>query len=151
VLAQMDIRQFMKRKSISDSRSAENHSNKRFQKWVLFNQHRLTREPQTWLMMVQVLFRLSCVEFMGVGRIFSKGGTTGIFYQNFSGVAKSGEICFFPIETNKTTFFGEFQNPGGLASPSDADGGFTVIKRFMHQSSKRCNGWQKVNSCGKLV
>jgi len=45
----MDIRQFMKRKSISDSRSVENHSNKIFQKWqwVLFNQHRLTREPQT--------------------------------------------------------------------------------------------------------
>jgi len=43
----MEIRQFMKRKSISDSRSVENHSNKRFQKWVLFNQRRLMREPQT--------------------------------------------------------------------------------------------------------
>jgi len=28
----------MKRQSISDSRSAENNSDKRFQKWVLFNQ-----------------------------------------------------------------------------------------------------------------
>jgi len=33
----MDVRQFMKRKSNSDSPSVENHSNKRFQKWVLFN------------------------------------------------------------------------------------------------------------------
>jgi len=43
----MDIRQFMKRKSSSDSQSVEKHSNKRFQKCVLFNQHRLMREPQT--------------------------------------------------------------------------------------------------------
>jgi len=34
----MDIRKFMKRKSLSDRRSAENNSDKRFQKWVLFNQ-----------------------------------------------------------------------------------------------------------------
>jgi len=33
----MDIRKFMKRKSISDRRSVENNSDKRFQKWVLFN------------------------------------------------------------------------------------------------------------------
>ena len=69
----MDIRQFMKRKSISDSRGLENHANKRFQKWVLFNPHRLMREPQTKLLIVQVLFRLSCVEFMGVGKIFPRG------------------------------------------------------------------------------
>jgi len=64
----MDIRKFMKRKSVSDSRSVENNSDKRFQKWVLFNQHRLMREPQTYLLIVQVHFRLSCVNM----RQFSK-------------------------------------------------------------------------------
>jgi len=43
----MDIRQFMESKSVSDSRSVENNSDKRFRKWVLFNQHRLMREPKT--------------------------------------------------------------------------------------------------------
>jgi len=43
----MDIRQFMESKSISDSRGVENNSDKRFQKWVLFTQHRKIREPQT--------------------------------------------------------------------------------------------------------
>jgi len=47
VLAKMDIRQFMESKSISDSRSVENNSDKKFQKWVLFNQHRQMRKPQT--------------------------------------------------------------------------------------------------------
>jgi len=37
----------MKSKSISDSRSVQNNSGKRFQRWVLFNQHRLMREPKT--------------------------------------------------------------------------------------------------------
>jgi len=36
----------MKIKSISNSRSVENNSDKRFEKLVLFNQHRLMREPQ---------------------------------------------------------------------------------------------------------
>jgi len=39
--------------------------------------------------------------YMGVERIFSKGGPTG----DFLGVAKIGKICFFPLETKKTTFF----------------------------------------------
>jgi len=43
----MDVSQFMESKSISDSRSVENNSDKIFQKWVLFNQHRKMREPQT--------------------------------------------------------------------------------------------------------
>jgi len=43
----MDIRQFMRSKSISDRRSVENNSGKRFQRWVLFNQHRQMRESQT--------------------------------------------------------------------------------------------------------
>jgi len=57
----MDIRQFMK--SISGNRSVENNSDKIFQKWVLFKQHRHMKEPQTQLLMVQVHFRLICVEF----------------------------------------------------------------------------------------
>jgi len=39
----MDVRQFMESKSISDSRSVENNTDKRFQKRVLFNQHRQMR------------------------------------------------------------------------------------------------------------
>jgi len=39
----MDIKQFMESKSISDSPTVENNSDKRFQKWVLFNQHRKMR------------------------------------------------------------------------------------------------------------
>jgi len=35
------------KKSISDSRSVRNNSDKRFQKWVLFSQHRLMSEQQT--------------------------------------------------------------------------------------------------------
>jgi len=52
---------------------------------------------------------------MGVGRVFSRGAIRG-FFQNFSrGWAKSGEICFFPLENNQTTFFAEISLP-----PSDA-------------------------------
>jgi len=51
----------MKRKSISDRRSAENNSDKKFQKWILFNQYGVTRKPQTYLLIVQVHFRLSCM------------------------------------------------------------------------------------------
>ena len=45
---------------------------------------------------------------MGVGRIFSRGGT-GRFFQNISsGGAKSGEMCVFPLEYKKTTFLMKF-------------------------------------------
>jgi len=45
---------------------------------------------------------------MGVGRIFFQGGgCTRGFFQNFSVGVESGEICFFLLETKKTTFFGE--------------------------------------------
>jgi len=54
----MDARKFMIGKNISYRRSVENKSDKRFQKWVLFNQHRLMREQQTYLLTVQVHFRL---------------------------------------------------------------------------------------------
>jgi len=53
----------MKSKSISDSQSVENKLDKRFQKWVLFNQHRQMRKLQTYLLIVQVHLRLICVEF----------------------------------------------------------------------------------------
>ena len=46
---------------------------------------------------------------MGVGRIFSRGGKS--------------EICLFQLETKKTTFYWNFQNPGGDQGPhSDAHG-----------------------------
>jgi len=38
---------------------------------------------------------------MGVGRIFPSGGNSGFFQGG------SGEISFYPVETNKTTFFGK--------------------------------------------
>jgi len=41
---------------------------------------------------------------MGVGRIFP-GGALGDFFKIFLGLAKSGEICFFPFETKETTCF----------------------------------------------
>jgi len=54
------------------------------------------------------------VSGMDIGRIFSRGGGKRGFFQNFSARGgKSGEICFFPLETAKTTFLCcNFQNPG---------------------------------------
>ena len=43
---------------------------------------------------------------MGVGRIFSRGATRGLF-KNFLTGAKTGEICFFQLETKKQPFFAE--------------------------------------------
>ena len=43
--------------------SVKDNSDKTFQKRVYFNQHRLTREPQTHLLMIQIHFRLICGEF----------------------------------------------------------------------------------------
>jgi len=55
---------------------------------------------------------------MGVGRIFSRGDTRW-FFQNFYRGAKSGEICFFPLETKKTTFFAKmFKIQGGQGPPA---------------------------------
>jgi len=42
---------------------------------------------------------------MGVGKIFCRGGALGDFYKIFPRGAESGEICCFPLETKKTTFF----------------------------------------------
>jgi len=38
---------------------------------------------------------------------FFQGGPLGHFSKIFLGGGKYGEICFFPLETKKTTFFGE--------------------------------------------
>jgi len=48
---------------------------------------------------------LVLVEGMGVRRIFSRGGQEGIFPKFFPGGAKSSEICFLPLEIEKTTIF----------------------------------------------
>ena len=40
----------------------------------------------------------------GVGRIFFQGGAVGVFPKFFPGGAKSGSICFLPLEIEKTTF-----------------------------------------------
>ena len=48
---------------------------------------------------------------MGVGRFFP-GGPLVDFSKMFPGGAKSGEICFFPLKTIKTTlFWWKFQSP----------------------------------------
>ena len=63
---------------ISANRSVTSNSDKRFQKWVLFNQHRLKRGPQTQLLTIQLNFKLSCVEFTMITtfmRQFSKSVT----------------------------------------------------------------------------
>ena len=41
---------------------------------------------------------------MVVGRIFSRG-ELGDFFKKFLGGAKSGKVCFFPLETKITIFF----------------------------------------------
>ena len=61
---------------------------------------------------------------MGVGRIFP-GGALVDFSKRFSlRGGKSGEICFLPLETKKTTFFAEiinflppFRHPGPWEPP----------------------------------
>jgi len=78
---------------------------------------------------------------MDVVRIFSKGGPLGEFSKIFIGGTKSGEISFFPLETKKTTLFGEiFKIQGALHPLPTSMVEFTMITRFMHQFSKRCKG-----------
>jgi len=59
---------------------------------------------------------LSCEDIlrdMGIRRILSRR-PLGEFSKIFLGVAKSGEICFFPLETKKTTCFAKiFKIQGG--------------------------------------
>jgi len=56
---------------------------------------------------------------MGVGRIFSRGGDSRGFSQNFfQEGAESGEIWFLPLEIEKTTFFANhFKIQGGTWVP----------------------------------
>ena len=52
-----------------------------------------------------------------VGRIFC-GAHEEIFPKFFLRGGKNGEICFFPLETTKTTFFAEiFKIQGGSQGP----------------------------------
>jgi len=72
------------------------------------------------------VWRYSSDEDMGVGKIFSREGPLGDFPKLFQGGTQNGEICFFPLKTNKTTFFARnFEFHGGRdppAFPSDAHG-----------------------------
>ena len=43
---------------------------------------------------------------MSVGRILSRGALVD-FFKSFPSVSKSGEICFLPLKTKKTSFFAE--------------------------------------------
>ena len=64
-------------------------------------------------------------------------GEQGDFYKLFLGGAKSGEICFFLLETKNTTFFcWNFQNPGGPripCLPSDAHASMYSIQAGAYQ------------------
>ena len=53
---------------------------------------------------------------MGVGRIFPRRDTRG-FSKIFPGVAKSDEICFFPLKTKKATFFAKIFKIQGAFPP----------------------------------
>ena len=48
---------------------------------------------------------------------FPGGGALGYFSKTFLGGDKSGEICFFPLETKKTTFFAAFFQSRGAKVP----------------------------------
>jgi len=70
--------------------------------------------------------KLTPIVTMGVGKIFSRGGKSGLFQAqsktSFSREAKSGKISFYPVETKKMTFFGKnligkYQIPGGASPP----------------------------------
>jgi len=55
---------------------------------------------------------------MSVGRIFSKGGHQENFSKLFLG-GRSGEICFFPLETTQEFFLLKFsKSSGALALPA---------------------------------
>jgi len=57
------------------------------------------------------------VAYIGVGRIFSRGWPAGDFSKILLGGAKSGEICFFPLEIEKTTFLSEIFKIQGAFGP----------------------------------
>jgi len=62
-------------------------------------------------------FWLKVSDSMGVGRIFSREGPLLDFTKFLLGGGKSGEICFFLLETKQTTFFAEIFKIQGGASP----------------------------------
>ena len=56
---------------------------------------------------------------MGVGCFFPGEVGARVFLQNFFRGAKSGEICFFPVEIKKTTAFTEiFKIQRGAMPPT---------------------------------
>jgi len=84
---------------------------------------------------------------MAIGRIFQ--GELGDFSNIFLGAAKSGKICFFPLETKKTFFFAKiFKIQGGPRSPyppSDAHvRGHNMVK--IHNPLTALLGWGKLSS-----
>jgi len=63
---------------------------------------------------------------------FFQGGATRGFFKIFWG-GKSSEICFFPLETKKTTFLCcNFQNPGGAKAPPSDTHVQQLIFKQMH-------------------
>ena len=86
---------------------------------------------------------------MGVGKIFSRKAAQGDFSKIFLAEAKSGKICFFPLETKKKTFLLKFSKSNGVQAlpcpPSDAH----VRRRNMvniHNPLTALLGWDKLSS-----
>jgi len=69
---------------------------------------------------------------MAVGRIFSRGGTSG-FFLNFSRGGKSGEIWFFLLKTKKKNFFAENFNIQGDKVPLPTPMSKTIFLSFFYK------------------
>jgi len=66
----------------------------------------------------EVLYDIIQCEIHGRRKDYFHGEPQGDFSINFLGGSKGGEICFFPLETNKTKLFcGNLKNPVGGQSP----------------------------------
>ena len=68
-------------------------------------------------MMIEGLSYIEVMTWASVG-FFPGGGALRDFSKIFLGWAKSGEICFFPLKTKKTTFFNNnFKIQGASKAP----------------------------------
>jgi len=72
---------------------------------------------------------------MDVGMIFPGGGALWDFTKLFLWEGKCGQICFFPLEIKKTTFFAEnFKIKWGVPPPLP-----TLVFAFLLQTNGNLN------------
>ena len=77
---------------------------------------------------------------MGVGRNFSRGGTSG-FFQKFSAGGKSGEICFLSLEIKKQHYLLKFSN----SCPS-SDTHMLVCRKCSCHTIKNLGNFKRFNT-----